>query len=307
MRCPATPGLSEWSFMPAPWAVGWHDTAAGSQERRRGIGEAPPRAPAHRIRTRSFHEGLDVCESFFLAAGCGEGHPGRIRQRKVRDTAGIDRRHAPRGDSFRQRASAAGATLMDAGRLVSDEIIIGLVEERIAAGDCANGFLFRRFPAHDPAGGGDARAGGGHRRGGREIAVPDEKIVERMGGRRVHPGSGRTYHVPVNPPEVEGIDDVTGEPLVLRTTTGKTRCGAGWRSITNRRNRSSATTGSGARTTRVRRRGYRASTDSGRSKTCADGCSRCLMAYDEQPSGGKADRVASAIPANRKFLGKSGC
>ena len=107
------------------------------------------------------------------------------------------------------------ATLMDAGRLVSDEIIIGLVEERIAAGDCANGFLFDGFPRTIPQAAA-MRARGVDIDAVVEIAVPDEKIVERMGGRRVHPGSGRTYHVRFNPPEVEGIDDVTGEPLVLR-------------------------------------------------------------------------------------------
>ena len=107
------------------------------------------------------------------------------------------------------------ATLMDAGQLVSDEIIIGLVEERIAAGDCANGFLFDGFPRTIPQAAA-MRARGVDVDAVVEIAVPDEKIVERMSGRRVHPGSGRTYHVRFNPPAVEGIDDVTGEPLVLR-------------------------------------------------------------------------------------------
>ena len=107
------------------------------------------------------------------------------------------------------------AMLMDAGRLVSDEIIIGLVEERIAAGDCANGFLLDGFPRTIPQAAA-MRARGVDIDAVVEIAVPDEKIVERMGGRRVHPGSGRTYHVRFNPPAVEGIDDVTGEPLVLR-------------------------------------------------------------------------------------------
>ena len=107
------------------------------------------------------------------------------------------------------------ATLMDAGRLVSDEIIIGLVEERIAAGDCANGFLLDGFPRTIPQAAA-MRARGVDIDAVVEIAVPDEKIVERMSGRRVHPGSGRTYHVRFNPPAVEGIDDVTGEPLVLR-------------------------------------------------------------------------------------------
>ena len=107
------------------------------------------------------------------------------------------------------------ATLMDAGRLVSDEIIIGLVEERIAAGDCASGFLLDGFPRTIPQAAA-MRARGVGIDAVVEIAVPDERIVERMSGRRVHPGSGRTYHVRFNPPAVEGIDDVTGEPLVLR-------------------------------------------------------------------------------------------
>ena len=107
------------------------------------------------------------------------------------------------------------AMLMDAGRLVSDEIIIGLVEERIAVGDCANGFLLDGFPRTIPQAAA-MRARGVDVDAVVEIAVPDEKIIERMSGRRVHPGSGRTYHVRFNPPAVEGVDDVTGEPLVLR-------------------------------------------------------------------------------------------
>ena len=107
------------------------------------------------------------------------------------------------------------AALMDAGRLVPDEIIIGLVEERIAAADCANGFLLDGFPRTIP------QAAAMRARAVRidavvEIAVPDDEIIERMSGRRVHPGSGRTYHVRFNPPAREGIDDVTGEPLVQR-------------------------------------------------------------------------------------------
>ena len=107
------------------------------------------------------------------------------------------------------------AALMDAGRLVPDEIIIRLVEDRTAAGDCANGFLFDGFPRTIP------QAAAMRARGVRldavvEIAVPDEEIIERMSGRRVHPGSGRTYHVRFNPPAREGVDDVTGEPLLQR-------------------------------------------------------------------------------------------
>ena len=105
--------------------------------------------------------------------------------------------------------------LMDAGRLVPDEVIVSLVEERITAGDCANGFLLDGFPRTIP------QAEVMRARGVRidavvEITVPDEHIIERMSGRRVHPGSGRTYHVRFNPPAAEGVDDVTGEPLVQR-------------------------------------------------------------------------------------------
>ena len=105
--------------------------------------------------------------------------------------------------------------LMDAGRLVPDQIIVDLVAERIAADDCANGFLLDGFPRTIP------QAEAMREREIRidavvEIAVPDEDIIERMSGRRVHPGTGRTYHVRFNPPAREGIDDVTGEPLVQR-------------------------------------------------------------------------------------------
>ena len=110
---------------------------------------------------------------------------------------------------------AEAKVLMDAGRLVPDEVIVSLVEERIAADDCANGFLFDGFPRTIP------QAEVMRARGMRidaviEITVSDEHIVERMSGRRVHPGSGRTYHVRFNPPVTEGLDDVTGEPLVQR-------------------------------------------------------------------------------------------
>lgn len=105
--------------------------------------------------------------------------------------------------------------VMDEGKLVSDEIILGLVKERIAADDCANGFLFDGFPRTIPqaealvAAGIDIDAVV-------ELQVPDEKIVKRMSGRRVHLASGRTYHIVYNPPKVEGKDDVTGEDLVIR-------------------------------------------------------------------------------------------
>ncbi len=105
--------------------------------------------------------------------------------------------------------------VMDAGQLVSDEIIIGLVKERIAKADCENGFLLDGFPRTIPQA--DAMKDNGiaidHVI---EFDVADEIIVERMGGRRVHPGSGRVYHVVYNPPKVEGKDDVTGEDLIIR-------------------------------------------------------------------------------------------
>ena len=105
--------------------------------------------------------------------------------------------------------------VMDAGQLVSDEIIIGLVKERIAESDCANGFLFDGFPRTIPQA--DALKDAGVAIDAVvEIDVADEEIVKRMSGRRVHPGSGRTYHVVFNPPKVEGKDDVTGEDLVQR-------------------------------------------------------------------------------------------
>ncbi|MGI9283497.1 MAG: adenylate kinase [Endozoicomonas sp.] len=105
--------------------------------------------------------------------------------------------------------------VMDSGSLVSDEIIIELVQERIAKDDCAKGFLFDGFPRTIPQAEAlrDAGVDIDHVI---EIAVEDEEIVQRMAGRRVHPDSGRTYHVVYNPPKVEGKDDVTGEDLVQR-------------------------------------------------------------------------------------------
>ncbi len=105
--------------------------------------------------------------------------------------------------------------VMDAGGLVSDELIINLVKDRIAQPDCAQGFLFDGFPRTIPQA--DAmKAAGVKLDYVLEIDVPFEAIIERMSGRRSHPASGRTYHVKFNPPQVEGIDDVTGEPLVQR-------------------------------------------------------------------------------------------
>lgn len=106
-------------------------------------------------------------------------------------------------------------SFMDAGKLVTDEIIIGLVKERIAQEDCRNGFLLDGFPRTVPQA--DAlKEAGVSIDAVIEIDVPDAVIVERMSGRRVHLASGRTYHVRFNPPKVEGIDDETGEALVQR-------------------------------------------------------------------------------------------
>jgi len=105
--------------------------------------------------------------------------------------------------------------VMDAGGLVSDEIILGLIKERIAQDDCKNGFLLDGFPRTI------AQAEGLAKMGVEldhviEIAVEDEEIIKRMSGRRVHLASGRTYHVVFNPPKQEGLDDVTGEALIQR-------------------------------------------------------------------------------------------
>jgi adenylate kinase len=105
--------------------------------------------------------------------------------------------------------------VMDSGGLVSDDIIIGLVKERIQQADCANGFLFDGFPRTLPQA--DAmKAAGVKLDHVVEIDVPDAAIIERMSGRRAHLPSGRTYHVKFNPPKVAGVDDVTGEPLIQR-------------------------------------------------------------------------------------------
>ena len=105
--------------------------------------------------------------------------------------------------------------IMDAGGLVRDDIIIGLVKERIAQADCANGFLFDGFPRTIPQAEAMKEAGVDIDFVV-EIDVPDSAIIERMAGRRVHVASGRTYHVKFNPPKAEGKDDVTGEQLIQR-------------------------------------------------------------------------------------------
>ena len=109
----------------------------------------------------------------------------------------------------------AAKKIMDEGGLVSDEIILGLIKDRITQADCAKGFLLDGFPRTI------AQAEGLIAMGIEidhviEIAVADEEIIKRMGGRRVHSESGRTYHIEFNPPKVSGIDDVTGEALIQR-------------------------------------------------------------------------------------------
>jgi len=126
------------------------------------------------------------------------------------------------GDMLRAAVKAetplglAAKEVMDAGRLVSDDIIIGLVKERLEQPDCANGCLFDGFPRTIPQA--EAlRDSGVNIDHVVEVAVDDEEIIERMAGRRVHLASGRTYHIIYNPPKKDGFDDETGEPLIQRT------------------------------------------------------------------------------------------
>jgi adenylate kinase len=125
------------------------------------------------------------------------------------------------GDMLRAAVKAgtelgvAAKKIMDSGGLVSDDIIIGLVKDRLTQPDCSHGYLFDGFPRTIP----QAQA---MKDAGvpidyvLEIDVPFEAIIDRMSGRRVHPASGRTYHLTFNPPKMAGQDDVTGEPLIQR-------------------------------------------------------------------------------------------
>ncbi len=125
------------------------------------------------------------------------------------------------GDMLRAAVKAgtplgvAAKQVMDAGGLVSDDLIIGLVKDRLQQSDCANGYLFDGFPRTIPQANALKEAGVSIDYV-LEIDVPDEAIVERMSGRRSHPASGRTYHVKFNPPKVAGKDDQTGEELIQR-------------------------------------------------------------------------------------------
>jgi adenylate kinase len=129
--------------------------------------------------------------------------------------------HISTGNMLREAVEAQtdlgkeAQALMDAGILVSDEVIVGLVEERIGKRDCQSGFLFDGFPRTIP------QAEALVERSVEidfviEIDVPDEEIINRMSGRRMHPGSGRNYHIEFNPPKEADIDDETGEPLIQR-------------------------------------------------------------------------------------------
>jgi adenylate kinase len=109
----------------------------------------------------------------------------------------------------------AAKKIMDAGGLVSDDIMIGLVKDRLKAPDCQQGYLFDGFP-RTVAQADAMKDGGIDVDYVLEIDVPDVSIVERMSGRRSHPGSGRVYHVKFNPPKVDNVDDITGEPLIQR-------------------------------------------------------------------------------------------
>jgi len=149
------------------------------------------------------------------APGAGKGTQAQFLTKKYNipqiSTGDMLRAAIKEGTELGKAAKAA----MDAGQLVSDDIIIGLVKERITQDDCKNGYLLDGFPRTLPQA--DAVTNAGIEIDAViEIDVPDEEIVKRMSGRRAHLASGRTYHVVYNPPKVEGKDDITGEDLVQR-------------------------------------------------------------------------------------------
>ena len=149
------------------------------------------------------------------APGAGKGTQARF----ITEKFGIPQ--ISTGDMLRAAVKAGtelglqAKSVMDAGGLVSDDLIINLVKERIAQSDCAKGFLFDGFPRTIPQAEAMKEAGVSIDHVV-EIAVDDEEIVGRIAGRRVHPASGRVYHVEHNPPKVEGKDDETGEDLIQR-------------------------------------------------------------------------------------------
>ncbi len=147
--------------------------------------------------------------------GAGKGTQAQF----IRDKFGIPQ--ISTGDMLRAAVKAGtplgkqAKQVMDSGRLVSDDIIIGLVKERLREPDCKRGYLFDGFPRTIPQA--DALKNAGVALDYvLEIDVPDADIITRMTGRRVHPGSGRVYHLKFNPPKAEGKDDATGEPLIQR-------------------------------------------------------------------------------------------
>ncbi len=149
------------------------------------------------------------------APGAGKGTQAQFLTKKYNipqiSTGDMLRAAIKAGTELGKQAKAA----MDAGKLVTDEIIIGLVKDRIAQDDCKNGYLLDGFPRTLPQA--DAVTNAGIEIDAViEIDVPDEEIVKRMSGRRAHLASGRTYHIIYNPPKVEGKDDITGEDLVQR-------------------------------------------------------------------------------------------
>jgi adenylate kinase len=149
------------------------------------------------------------------APGVGKG----TQAKYIMETFGIPQ--ISTGDMLRAAVAAgtplgiAAKKVMDAGQLVSDDIIIGLVKERIQREDCQKGFLFDGFPRTIPQAECLVREGVNIDHVV-ELAVNDEEIISRLSGRRVHLASGRVYHITHNPPKAEGVDDVTGEPLVQR-------------------------------------------------------------------------------------------
>ena len=149
------------------------------------------------------------------APGAGKGTQAQVIMEKF----GIPQ--ISTGDMLRAAVKAgsplglAAKEIMDSGKLVSDDIIIGLVKDRITQKDCENGFLFDGFPRTIPQAQAlvDAGIAIDHVI---ELDVDDQEIIARLSGRRVHPASGRIYHIEHNPPKQPGVDDVTGEPLVQR-------------------------------------------------------------------------------------------